>query len=844
LVRNRLLLLIAAAFLTVAAASLPLFAQREPVLKQIDLPHAYYYREMYLPQLTTGASSVAWLPDSRSLVYSMAGSLWRQKLDSNIAEQLTSGPGYDYQPDCSPDGNWLIYATYAKDAVELWALSLQSKKSHQLTTSGAVNLEPRFSPDGKLLAFVSTLYKGHFHIFVGDFSHGELQNIRRLTGETRSELPRYYYSQFDHEISPAWSPDGTEILFVSNRGHIYGTGGFWRMRAEPGASAREIHYEETTWKARPDFSPDGKRIVYASYSGQQWHQLWVMPSAGGDAFPISYGDFDNVAPRWSPDGKHIAFISNRTGNTSLWIQEVLGGAQSQVIAKEKHYFHPMGQLSITVLSAGGHPTPARISVTGQDGRAYAPDESWMRAEDSFVRSEHPFETHYFHAPGTAEVTVPAGQIDVDVAKGFENRFEKKRVLISPGRRSALTIYLQPLNLQKDTHFQWTSGDVHVHMNYGGAYRNTPKHLLEQAAAENVPIVANLIVNKEQRIPDIAYFNSKPDPASTPTNLLLHGQEYHTSYWGHLGILNLTRNFLLPGYAGYPNTAAASLFPANAIIADMAHEQKALVGYAHPYETVSDPMKDARELPVDVALGKVDYIEVVGFSDHKLTAEIWYRLLNCGFHLPAAGGTDAMANFASLRGPVGLNRVYVNIPTGPLTVDLWLDSLKRGRTFATNGPLLGFTLGGRQPGGELRVPAGENKIKFTAWLRSFVPVDHLQVVCNGDVVSDLKLKSDRDSAEVENTIPISRSGWCLLRAWSDKPELPVLDNYPYATTSPIYVNVSGSNPKPEKDAAYFVAWIDRLIQEVQSNQDWNTDTEKNGVLNLLSYSRTIYTQIGR
>ena len=41
------------------------FAQRDPVLKQIDLPHAYYYREMYLPQLTTGPSFLAWAPDSR-----------------------------------------------------------------------------------------------------------------------------------------------------------------------------------------------------------------------------------------------------------------------------------------------------------------------------------------------------------------------------------------------------------------------------------------------------------------------------------------------------------------------------------------------------------------------------------------------------------------------------------------------------------------------------------------------------------------------------------------------------------------------------------------------------------
>ena len=61
------------------------------------------------------------------------------------------------------------------------------------------------------------------------------------------------------------------------------------------------------------------------------------------------------------------------------------------------------------------------------------------------------------------------------------------------------------------------------------------------------------------------------------------------------------------------------------------------------------------------LGKVDYIEVMGFSEHKSTARVWYRLLNCGFHLPTAAGTDAMANYASLRGPVGLNRVYASVP---------------------------------------------------------------------------------------------------------------------------------------------------------------------------------------
>ena len=831
--------------------ALPLTAQRDPVLKQIDLPHRYYYREMYLPQLTTGPNSAAWSSDSRSLVYSMSGTLWRQAVDSGKAEQLTAGPGYDYQPDCSPDGRWVVYVNYRRDALELWVFDLEKGQSHQLTSGGAVNIEPRFSPDGKRLAFVSTSYNGRFHIFVGDFSGGELTRVRRLTGESRSNLPRFYYSEFDHEISPTWSPDGGDLIFVSNRGHIYGTGGFWRMKVEPGSEQREIHYEETAWKARPDFSPDGKRIVYASYLGGQWHQLWVMPSEGGDPFPISYGDFDNTNPRWSPDGTRIAFISNRDGNTSLWVQEVLGGAQRPVLAKEKRYLKAMGHLSITILDPSGRPTPARVSVTGEDGRAYAPDDAWMRAEDNFVRSESEFEYPLLPQPGKGGVDGSGGAYPGRSHEGLRVPRSKGNCDLQPGR--AIGHPSEAAADSQDAHSQWASADLHVHMNYGGAYRDTPTNLVAQQAAENLFLVENLVVNKEQRIPDIAYFRTTPDPASTPNHWLLHGQEFHTSYWGHLGLLNLTHNFLLPDYAAYGNTAASSLFPTNAVVADLAHQQQALVGYAHPFDievdpasdptlTHGEPLDEALELPVDAALGKVDYIEVLGFSDHRMTASVWYRLLNCGFRLPAGAGSDTMANYASLRGPVGLTRVYASIPKDATGTAPWFDSLKQGRTFATNGPLLGFTLGGKAVGEELKLPAGENKVMFTAWLRSFVPVDHLEVVCNGRVVRDLKLNGDRQSTDVKGTISISQTGWCVLRASSDQPEHPVLDDYVYATTSPIYVSVEGSVPKPADDAAYFIAWIDRLVEATKANRNWNTTAERVSVLQMLDQARQVYVSL--
>src|SRR5262249_5584945 len=165
---------------------------------------------------------------------------------------------------------------------------------------------------------------------------------------------------------------------------------------------------------------------------------------------------------------------------------------------------------------------------------------------------------------------------------------------------------------------------------------------------------------------------------------------------------------------------------------------------------------AKGLPIDVALGKIDTLDLN--NAYAGTVPIWYRLLNSGFRLPPSAGTDCFLNRIFSQLPGG-DRVYVHVP-GPLTYAAWIDNLKKGRSFVSNGPMLEFTVDGKGLGESVKL-AGPRKLRVKASARSQYPLSKVELIHDGQVAVALPLAKDDLSATLDQEIEVKKSGWLAL-----------------------------------------------------------------------------------
>jgi hypothetical protein len=306
------------------------------------------------------------------------------------------------------------------------------------------------------------------------------------------------------------------------------------------------------------------------------------------------------------------------------------------------------------------------------------------------------------------------------------------------------------------------------------------------------------------------------------------------------LLNL-KQLVEPIFTGFKGTTNPYDVPTNADSAKRTRDQGGFASYTHAAQNPNDPYLNpytGKGIPVDVALGHIDSMDLNNSYPGCLV--LWYRLLNCGFRLPASAGTDCFLNRVNSRLP-GSDRCYVRID-GELTYAKWIEGLRAGRSYVTNGPIVEVIANGEhRQGGTVKLKA-PGKIKLVSKVWSGVPLRRAEIVQDGKVVATQVFADKGTSTEVwETDVLVERSGWIAVRA--NGPAHP--DNpggEAFAHTSPIYVEVADKPAQARDDAEFFLKWIDRLDLALRERNRYLTPADKAHVASQLDAARAVYAKL--
>lgn len=220
--------------------------------------------------------------------------------------RITHHPSPDLYPHWSFDGNWLSFETTRSGEREIWVVKISKDGKPAAkpfrVVEGTTNPSARatiysWTKDGKLGISKSM---GSRNIFVVD-----------PEGKKESQLT----DALSLNVAPRWSPDGTELVFISDRG---GKRNIWTMPSTGGEprllTGNITHPSFYLFITYPTWSPDGKNIAFGvNYGVEDQKGIWIVPAEGGLVKKIKF-DYDGAiqGTDWSPDGKKIAFSYGRT----------------------------------------------------------------------------------------------------------------------------------------------------------------------------------------------------------------------------------------------------------------------------------------------------------------------------------------------------------------------------------------------------------------------------------------------------------------------------------------------------------------------------------------------------
>lgn len=261
----------------------------------------------------------AWSRDGRWIMYSSNRSgplnLWRVPFDAvHVSaaqpERLTTGIGEDVHASAAPDGHRIAYAT-VHSAPDIWTLDVRSRQIRQLTSETTVEDYPRLSPDGSRLLFYSDR-TGTDEVWLMQLATREMTRVSR-TGGTQH----------------AWSPDGRQVAYGTSKG----------LEIVDLNSGRLRTVAPQFGAAYPAFSRDGRRVAFQGWNGREY-RLYHVPVDGGEAQMIATPPGEPGNPSWSPDGQTIYYQLDQFGRRNIWSLHLPSGQPRQLTQGDADDAHP------------------------------------------------------------------------------------------------------------------------------------------------------------------------------------------------------------------------------------------------------------------------------------------------------------------------------------------------------------------------------------------------------------------------------------------------------------------------------------------------------------------------
>ena len=216
--------------------------------------------------------------------------------DGANPRRITINRTMNITPSWSPDGRAIAYTSYRSGVPDILISNIYAGTMESPTKGVGQNFLPVFSPDGTRIAFMSNR-DGNNEIYV---MNRDGSDVRRLTNNPAID------------VTPTWSPTGTQIAFTSER---TGTPQIYVVGAD-GAGLRRISTE--TFADRATWSPAPyNEIAFSAKTGPGF-DIKIQSIATGETRQITFGEGSNESPAWSPNGRHLAFVSTRAGRSQVF----------------------------------------------------------------------------------------------------------------------------------------------------------------------------------------------------------------------------------------------------------------------------------------------------------------------------------------------------------------------------------------------------------------------------------------------------------------------------------------------------------------------------------------------